>query len=112
MVSPVIGKDVCPGREPDCLKPAGTGVKVSVRIYDSKSLEDRAKEGRGSECRHSGTVEGISARMCVLLCFIMPLLGNRYVRSRGVIVILERAKGDAPTIRDRQRPNLTLSPLR
>ena len=24
----------------------------------------------------------------------------------------ERAKGDAPTIRDRRRPNLTLSPLR
>jgi len=55
-----------PGREPDCLKPAGTWVGVSTRMYnDSNSLGDRAKEGRGSERRHAGTGEGISARIHV-----------------------------------------------
>jgi len=35
-----MGRDVChgSGREPDCLKPAGTGVAISARIYDSNSL--------------------------------------------------------------------------
>ena len=33
---------------------------------DSNSLGDRAKEGRGSECRHAGTGEGISARIHVV----------------------------------------------
>jgi len=37
--------------------------------------------------------------VCVLLCFItVPGLHR------------ERAKGDTPTIRDRRRPNLNLSP--
>ena len=63
MVSPVIGQPGCPGREPDCLKPAGKYIGVSARMYyDSNSLGDRAKEGRGSEGRHAGTGEGISAR--------------------------------------------------
>ena len=58
MVSPVIGQAGCPGREPDCLKPAGT----SARMYnDLNSLGDGAKEGRGSKGRHAGTGEGISA---------------------------------------------------
>ena len=53
-------------REPDSLKPAGTWVGVSARMYnDLTSLGDRAKEGRGSEGRHAGTGEGISARMHV-----------------------------------------------
>jgi len=63
VVSPVMGRDVCPGWEPDCLKPAGTGGGVSARVYDSNSLGDRAREGRGSERRHAETVEGISARI-------------------------------------------------
>jgi len=29
--------------------------------YDSNSVGDRAKEGRGNNCRHAGTGEGISA---------------------------------------------------
>jgi len=33
----------------------------------------------------------------VLLCFIKPILGNRYTRFRG----FQRAKGDASTIIDR-----------
>jgi len=37
---------------------------VSARMHnDSNSLEDRAKKGHGSEGRHAGTGEGISARM-------------------------------------------------
>jgi len=52
----------CPGREPDCLKPARTWVGISARMYnDSNTLGDRAKEGRRSEDRHAGTGEGISA---------------------------------------------------
>ena len=51
-----------PGREPDCLKPAGTWAGVSARRYnDLNSLGDGAKEGRGSKGRHAGTGEGISA---------------------------------------------------
>jgi len=62
VVSPVIGQAGCPGREPDCLKPAGTWVGVSARMYnDSNSLGDGAKEGRGSKGRHAGTGDGISA---------------------------------------------------
>jgi len=58
-------RDVCPGQEPDCLKPAGTWVGVSIRMCnDSNSLGDRAKEGRGSEGIHAGTGERINARMC------------------------------------------------
>jgi len=63
VVIPFMGRDVCAGREPDCLKPAGTGVRVSARMYnDSNSLGDRAKESHGSEHRHAGTGEEISAR--------------------------------------------------
>jgi len=58
-----MGREVCPGQEPDCRKPAGTGMGVSACIYDSNSLGDRAKEGHGRERRHAGTVEGISARI-------------------------------------------------
>jgi len=66
VVSPAMGHAGCPGREPDCLKPAGTWVGVSARMYnDLNSLGDRAKEGRGSERRHAGTGEGISARIHV-----------------------------------------------
>ena len=66
MVSPVIGQAVCPGRAPNCLKPAGTWVGVSARMYnESNSLGDRSKEGRRSEGRHAGTEEGISARIHV-----------------------------------------------
>jgi len=37
-------------------------VGVSARMYnDSNSLGNRATEGRGSEGRHTGTGEGISA---------------------------------------------------
>ena len=58
-----MGQAGCPGREPDCLKPAGTWVEISARMFnDSNSLGDRAKEGRGSEGRQAGTGEGISAR--------------------------------------------------
>ena len=58
MVSPIIGQAGCPGREPDCLQPAGTRVGVSARMYnDSNSLGDRAKEGRGSKGRHAVTGE-------------------------------------------------------
>jgi len=67
MVVPFMGRNVCPGREPDCLKPAGTGVGVSARMYnDSNSLGDRAKEDRGSGRRHTGTGEGMSARIHVV----------------------------------------------
>jgi len=66
MVIPFMGRNVCPGRESDCLKPTGTGVGVSARMYnDSNSLGDKAKEGRRSERRHAGTGEGISARIHV-----------------------------------------------
>ena len=47
-------------------KTARTWVVVSARMYnDSNSLGNRAKEGRGSEGRHAGTGEGISARIHV-----------------------------------------------
>jgi len=66
VVSPVIGQAGCPGRETDCLNPAGSWVGVSARMYDDlNSLEDRAKEGRRSEGRHAGTGEGICARIHV-----------------------------------------------
>ena len=39
---------------------------VSARMYnDSNSLGDRAKDDRGSDRRHAGTGEGISARIHV-----------------------------------------------
>jgi len=61
-----MGQAGCPGRELDCLKPAGTWVGVSARMYNaSNSLGDCAKEGCGSERRHAGTGEGISARIHV-----------------------------------------------
>jgi len=66
VVNPVMGQAGCPGREPDCLKPAGTWVGVSAWMYNAlNSLGDRAKEGCGSEGRHAGTGEGISARIHV-----------------------------------------------
>jgi len=67
VVSPVMGRMSCPGRESDCLKSAETGVGISTRMYNSNSLGDRAslREGPGSERRHAGTVEGISARIHV-----------------------------------------------
>jgi len=37
-------------------------VGVSARIYDSNSLGVRSRQGRGSERRHAGTVERLSAR--------------------------------------------------
>jgi len=66
VVNSFMGRNVCPSREPDCQKPAGTGVGVSDCMYnDSNSLGGRAKEGRGSERRHAGTGEGIRARIYV-----------------------------------------------
>ena len=61
VVSPVMGRMSCPGRESDCLKSAETEVGISAGIYDS----NWAREGPGSERRHAGTVEGISARIHV-----------------------------------------------
>ena len=55
-----MGQAGCPGREPPCLKPAGTWVGVSM-YNDSNLLGDR----RGSERRNAGTGEGISARIHV-----------------------------------------------
>jgi len=44
VVSPVIGQAGCPGRELDCLKPAGICVGVSARMYnDSNSLGEVPK---------------------------------------------------------------------
>jgi len=61
VVSPIIGQAGCPGWEQDCLKPAGTWVGVRTHMYkESNSLGDF--EVRGSEGRHAGTGEGISAR--------------------------------------------------
>ena len=54
MVVPFMGRNVCPGREPDCLKPAGTKVGVSARTFNSNSLGDKVGEGHGSEHRHAG----------------------------------------------------------
>ena len=54
----------CLSREPDYLKPVGTWVGVSARMYnDSNSLGDRAKEGRGSEHTHAGTGGRIRSRL-------------------------------------------------
>ena len=53
-----MGRAGCPGREKDCLKSVGTGVGVSARTYDLDSLEDRVREGPGSEHRHGGNSEG------------------------------------------------------
>jgi len=83
VVSPVMGQAGCTGREPDCLKPAGTWVGVSAcmcndlnhletgprrvaeakvgtreqgistRIHVADSHEDRAEDGRKSDRRHS-----------------------------------------------------------
>jgi len=73
-----MGQAGCPGREPDCLKPTGTWVGVSARMYnDSNSLGDRAKEGRGSERRHAGTGEEISA--CI---HVANLHGDRAEEGR------------------------------
>ena len=59
-----MGQAGCPGREPDFLKPAGTWVAVSARMYnDLNSLGDKAKEGRRSKRRHAGTGEGKGARI-------------------------------------------------
>jgi len=70
VVSPVIGQAGCPGRESDCLNPAGAWVGVSACMYnDPKSLGYGAKEGRGSKGRHAGTGEGISAYIHVAYAF-------------------------------------------
>ena len=61
-----MGQAGCPGHKPDCLTPAGTWVEGGARMYnDLNSPGDKAKEGRGSERRHAGTGEGISARIHV-----------------------------------------------
>jgi len=60
-----MGQAGCPGRKPDCLKPAGTWVGVSARMYNDSNSGDRAKEGLRSEGRHAGTGEGISTRIHV-----------------------------------------------
>jgi len=38
VVSPVMSQVGCPGREPDCLKPAGTWVGVSACMYNDSNL--------------------------------------------------------------------------
>jgi len=38
--------------------------------------------------------------VCVLLCFIQPVLGNRYVRSRGFIMCEPREKHPRSEIAD------------
>ena len=45
--------------------------------------------------------------VCVLLCFIKPMLGNR----DGPGFHHERAKGDTPTIQDRRHPSSPCPPL-
>ena len=68
MFSPIMSQAGCPGLEPDCLKPAGTWVGVSARMYDdSNSLGDRAKEGRGSEHRHAGIY--VATKVCPISSF-------------------------------------------
>jgi len=78
VISPIMGRNVCPGWESDCLKPATTGVRVGTRIYDLNLHRGWAKEGRGSERRHAGTVEGISARIHVAITH-----GDRAEEGRG-----------------------------
>ena len=65
MVSPVMDQAGCSGRDPDCITPAETGVGIRARIYNSKSLRDKAGEGPRNERRHAGTVEGVIARIHV-----------------------------------------------
>ena len=48
-------------------------------------------------------------RVCVLLCFIKPILGNRYVRSRGFIVSEPRETHPRSEIAD--VPTLPCPPL-
>jgi len=60
----------------------------SSRDFHSSSDEDIMRTARWDESASikSVAVMGTSASVCVLLCFIKPILGNRYVRSRGFIV--------------------------
>ena len=57
LVSPVMSRDGCPGRELDCLKSAWTEEGVSARICVMNSFEDRAKP--------TGTEQGVVACMYV-----------------------------------------------
>ena len=84
VVSPVIGQAGCPGREPDYLKPAGTWLGVSARMYnDSNSLGERAKEGRmwpatgwKRICTSVHTVRMPHEFFCSLLNFARPVLSK------------------------------------
>ena len=113
MVSPFIGQAGCPGLEPDCLKPAGTWVGVSARMYnDSNSLgnsqggsrkqrqaggnkrlhtrgnshADRAEDGRRSNCRHSANSlwERVHSCMTVGATIVVADAGGR---GEGVSLI-------------------------
>jgi len=53
VVSPFIGRDVCPGREPDCRKPAGTGMESAlastIRIHLQTGLRRVVEANAGTQ---------------------------------------------------------------
>jgi len=59
--------------------------------------------------KHRKLMSNVRFLVCVAL-FYQTNIGESLCTVAGLH--RERAKGDAPTIRDHQRPNLTLSPLR
>jgi len=84
-----MGRAGCTGWEKDCLKTVGTWVGVSVRIYDSIHLEIGPQAIAGTAQIRCGRWLTPASRwgpasslhtscVCVLLCFINPILGNRY----------------------------------
>ena len=52
--------------------------------FDTKNIKQIRMEISFSTDRRLS--QSAFRRSCVLLCFIKPILGNRYVRSRGLIV--------------------------
>jgi len=60
VVFPFMGRNVCPGREPDCLKPAGTGV-CDHMYNDSNSLVGWANQG----CAIFFVFFGVESTVCV-----------------------------------------------
>jgi len=66
MLSPLIGRADCPGREPE--RPAGTGEEVSARIQSNHQsiLQIHMETGHRSNRRNAGTGEGINARIHVM----------------------------------------------
>ena len=93
---------ICAHSEKNNKKCFRTSVQMAIQDKSQYySIKTKSKKMKGRNMEISGTA------WSVLLCFIKPILGDRYVRS----LHRERAKGDALTIRNRRRPNLTLSPL-